>query len=274
MPELTRPELERQGCSSGKKEGVKVGVLKYPTEQPEKSPPVPRKMTALGKKVVKGGLSVFLSGALEAPKPLPPPPVTPKVEGPAWGGVNIPKGSASLLTIQTQQKYEPKYDFGQAVKVGSGKGLAGDKVHVTPKHAESATIVVEETEASSTRVPLIQFVRTSPIAVNPRSSSRGQPDNSPPPWAAATPGTNALSLRDIQMQQVCYQSLWSLCSRFLLSFLLWGQSLSAEFFTLHQVYSQQQLLKLLNICVAVPASCSVCLCPDGNDTDCTSHCLS
>ncbi|BBN02425.1 inhibitor of Bruton tyrosine kinase [Marchantia polymorpha subsp. ruderalis] len=202
MPELTRPELERQGCSSGKKEGVKVGVLKYPTEQPEKSPPVPRKMTALGKKVVKGGLSVFLSGALEAPKPLPPPPVTPKVEGPAWGGVNIPKGSASLLTIQTQQKYEPKYDFGQAVKVGSGKGLAGDKVHVTPKHAESATIVVEETEASSTRVPLIQFVRTSPIAVNPRSSSRGQPDNSPPPWAAATPGTNALSLRDIQMQQV------------------------------------------------------------------------
>lgn len=60
------------------------------------------------KKSKRGGLSMFLSGALEAPpKPAavsPPPP--PKVEGPAWGGAHMPKGPATLREIQTQQTGE------------------------------------------------------------------------------------------------------------------------------------------------------------------------
>ncbi|KAL2643085.1 hypothetical protein R1flu_010672 [Riccia fluitans] len=190
------------GMSSGSKQVNKVGTPKFVGEQAERSPPLPRKMTTLGKKVVKGGLSVFLSGALEAPKVLPPsPPIMPKVEAPAWGGANIPKGSASLVAIQRQQKSEPKIDFGQAVKIGSGKSSFGDRGSSFSNPANSTPAVVDEADINSARIPLSQFVRTSPIAVNSRGSAPSQPDNSPPPWAAATFGTTAPSIRDIQMQQ-------------------------------------------------------------------------
>ncbi|KAL3696325.1 hypothetical protein R1sor_010401 [Riccia sorocarpa] len=200
-PEKQSVDAASTGSSTGSKQVRKVGVPKFVVEQAERSPPIPRKMATLGKKVVKGGLSVFLSGALEAPKVLPPcPPVTPKVEGPAWGGVNIPKGSASLLTIQKQQRSEPKIDFGKALKVGSGKGSA-DRGSSSSKPLDPGPAVADEADTSTTRIPLSQFVRTSPIAVSSRGSARGQPDNSPPPWAAATSGITAPSLRDIQMQQ-------------------------------------------------------------------------
>ncbi|PWA75752.1 ankyrin repeat family protein / regulator of chromosome condensation (RCC1) family protein [Artemisia annua] len=60
------------------------------------------------KKNRKGGLSMFLSGALDdTPKIVtPPPPVTPKSERPAWGCAKIPKGpmgSTSLREIQDEQ---------------------------------------------------------------------------------------------------------------------------------------------------------------------------
>ena len=68
----------------------------------------PSQSTSSKKKNRKGGLSLFLSGALDdTPKPrLPAPvvPVTPKHEGPAWGGAKITKGPASLRDIQSEQR--------------------------------------------------------------------------------------------------------------------------------------------------------------------------
>ncbi|KAF9670228.1 hypothetical protein SADUNF_Sadunf13G0046500 [Salix dunnii] len=56
------------------------------------------------KKNRKGGLSMFLSGALdEAPRDAAPPPPTPRSEGPAWGGAKVSKESASLRQIQDEQ---------------------------------------------------------------------------------------------------------------------------------------------------------------------------
>ncbi|CAA3023845.1 Macro domain-containing protein XCC3184 [Olea europaea subsp. europaea] len=52
----------------------------------------------------KGGLSMFLSGALDdIPKSVAPPPMIPKIEGPAWDGAKISKGSTTLREIQDEQ---------------------------------------------------------------------------------------------------------------------------------------------------------------------------
>lgn len=65
------------------------------------------------KSAKRGGLSMFLSGALEAvaAAPTPPPlPTPPKQDGPAWGGVGVSPGpprSTSLREIQTQQGFAP-----------------------------------------------------------------------------------------------------------------------------------------------------------------------
>ncbi|KAI3988517.1 hypothetical protein MKX01_026331 [Papaver californicum] len=73
---------------------------------PKKSIPNTQKKTlpaAASKKKKKGGLSMFLSGALDdAPRDIAPPP-PPKSKGPAWGGVKISSGSASLRDIQSKQ---------------------------------------------------------------------------------------------------------------------------------------------------------------------------
>ncbi|KAG4166932.1 hypothetical protein ERO13_A13G165100v2 [Gossypium hirsutum] len=60
--------------------------------------------TTTKKKNRKGGLSMFLSGALDdAPKHILLPPPTPRSEGPAWGGAKVLKGKASLREIQDEQ---------------------------------------------------------------------------------------------------------------------------------------------------------------------------
>jgi hypothetical protein len=60
--------------------------------------------TSSKKKNKKGGLSMFLSGALDdTHKDVAPPPPTPKTEGPAWGGAIISKGRTSLREIQDEQ---------------------------------------------------------------------------------------------------------------------------------------------------------------------------
>lgn len=102
------------------------------------------------KKAKKGGLSMFLSGALEAPpKPLtPPPPPVPKVDGPAWGGTHMPKGTASLRDIQTQQSVQLIQSKGSvlgAVEISPsakltsvGKALNGDKITTGTNPSEMA----------------------------------------------------------------------------------------------------------------------------------------
>ncbi|XP_062189069.1 uncharacterized protein LOC133892363 isoform X2 [Phragmites australis] len=139
------------------------------------------------KKNRKGGLSLFLSGALDdTPKPSPPTPVvpaTPKHEGPAWGGAKITKGPASLRDIQSEQRKtnEP----------------------ITTKAKDR----FENSPDAAGRVRLSSFIpdaRSSPIAVTPaRAVPASEGDRSTPPWSSSATSPNVLrpSLRDIQIQQ-------------------------------------------------------------------------
>ncbi|KAG7580614.1 hypothetical protein ISN44_As08g003950 [Arabidopsis suecica] len=75
-------------------------------------------MAANKKKNSKGGLSMFLTGALDdIPKPVVAPLPKPKVEGPGWGGAKISKGLSSLQDIQDEQSktrpHEPLSDVGK-----------------------------------------------------------------------------------------------------------------------------------------------------------------
>lgn len=139
--------------------------------------------TSTKKKNKKGGLSMFLSGALDdTPKNIPPP--TPKSEGPAWGGAKMAKSSMSLRDIQNEQSktmeacMKPKENHEDSVKV-TGAG----QVRL------SSFLPVES---------------SSPMAVKPTQvvpASEG--DKSAPPWSSS--GTSPIyrpSLRNIQMQQV------------------------------------------------------------------------
>jgi hypothetical protein len=86
-----------------------------PTSWPSaSSSPVSTKSLKPKKSAKRGGLSMFLSGALEAvaaaPNPPPLAPTPPKPEGPAWGGVTASPGpakAASLRDIQSQQGFTP-----------------------------------------------------------------------------------------------------------------------------------------------------------------------
>ncbi|CAL5078474.1 unnamed protein product [Urochloa decumbens] len=150
----------------------------------EKKPSQP---TSSKKKNRRGGLSLFLSGALDnTPKPsLPAPvvPVTPKHEGPAWGGAKITKGPASLRDIQSEQR------------------KTNDPVMAKAKDR------FESSPDSAGRVRLSSFIpdaRSSPIAVTPVPVvPSSESDKSTPPWSssATSPNVSRPSLRDIQMQQ-------------------------------------------------------------------------
>lgn len=145
------------------------------------------------KKNKKGGLSMFLSGALdEVPKEVaPPPPPTPKNDGPAWGGAKFLKGPSTLREIQDQQS-----------KIVKGNKLAEVKVKVEDL----------SDFGSGGKIKLSSFLLSSPIPVAPtRSSQASDGDKNTPPWAASVtpPQSSRLSLRDIQMQQVKKQGLSS-----------------------------------------------------------------
>ncbi|GAU23961.1 hypothetical protein TSUD_327620 [Trifolium subterraneum] len=138
------------------------------------------------KKNKKGGLSMFLSGALdESPKEVsPPPPPTPKNDGPAWGGAKFSKGSTSLREIQDEQ----------SKIMGNKPAGVKDKVD-------------DLTDFGSVgKIKLSSFLHSSPIpvVVSTRSPQASDGDKNTPPWAAPVtpPQTSRLSLRDIQMQQV------------------------------------------------------------------------
>ncbi|XP_057984022.1 uncharacterized protein LOC131168537 isoform X1 [Malania oleifera] len=135
------------------------------------------------KKNKKGGLSMFLSGALDdAPKDVSPPPAIPKNEGPAWGGRKISKGSTSLRDIQDEQS---------KTKVNQ---LVGNK---------------DEVEGlidgrSDGKIRLSSFLPSNPIPVASAHASQ-VPDGErcTPPWASSgtPPFHSRPSLRDIQLQQ-------------------------------------------------------------------------
>lgn len=142
--------------------------------------------TASKKKSKKGGLSMFLSGALDnnfkdiTPPPPPPPP---KIDGPAWGGAKIAKGPTSLREIQNEQR---KTD-------GTCSSLNKD-------HGEESF----DGNRDGGKILLSSFLSSKPIPVAPaRPSQVADGERSTPPWVAS--GTPPLqsrpSLRDIQMQQ-------------------------------------------------------------------------
>ncbi|KAK9290069.1 hypothetical protein L1049_008233 [Liquidambar formosana] len=141
--------------------------------------------TTSKKKNKKGGLSMFLSGALDdVPKAAPPPPPpTPKSEGPAWGGAKISKGSSSLREIQDEQSKTKK---NQPIRY---------KDHVED--------LLDDRGGGKT--PLSSFLPSNPIPVVSACTSQVyEGERNTPPWAASS-GTPPLlsrpSLRDIQMQQ-------------------------------------------------------------------------
>ncbi|XP_060197497.1 uncharacterized protein LOC132626594 isoform X2 [Lycium barbarum] len=132
------------------------------------------------KKNRKGGLSMFLSGALDdVPKVVVPPPVLQKSEGPAWGGAKVKKGSASLREIQDEQS-----------KVIDTKSL---KLR-DPVEDPSG-------DSSGGKLRLSSFLQSSPIPMS-QTPSVSDVEKNTPPWAASgTPPLVRLSLRDIQQQQ-------------------------------------------------------------------------
>ena len=195
------------------------------------------------KKHRKGGLSMFLTGALDKAPPMKVPadaPIIPKVEGPAWGGVQRSKDLSSLLEIQSQQTEEPGSSLSNVLveqfpqspmplKVIKGKQAAGGSIKGSKKHSESHEVVLDgNNDAGTSRISLKQFIHTSPpIAVTPNKAIKviasGSNGNSPTPWAgssnsptpwmgsnnsstpwagSSSPLTSAYSFRDIQVEQV------------------------------------------------------------------------
>lgn len=136
------------------------------------------------KKNRKGGLSMFLSGALDEPSKevvSPPPPPSPKSEGPAWGGSKTSKLSASLREIQNEQS----------------KSINNLPVRNKEKPEEIP-------DRGNGKVLLSSFLASNPIPVAPaRTTQLSDGDKSTPPWAASgtPPHLSRPSLRDIQMQQ-------------------------------------------------------------------------
>ncbi|XP_022718863.1 uncharacterized protein LOC111277027 isoform X3 [Durio zibethinus] len=138
---------------------------------------------ATKKKNRKGGLSLFLSGALDdTAKHATPSPPTPRSEGPAWGGAKVSKGSASLREIQDEQS----------------------KIQVTQLSGSKNQVEDLFDGRSEGKMLLSSFLPSKPIpVVSVQSSQASDVERSTPPWAASgtPPYLSRPSLRDIQMQQ-------------------------------------------------------------------------
>ncbi|KAG7960331.1 hypothetical protein I3843_10G117400 [Carya illinoinensis] len=134
------------------------------------------------KKNKKGGLSMFLSGALDdTQKDVPPP--TPRSEGPAWGGPKIAKGCTSLREIQDEQS----------------------KIKASPSSRIKDQVEDISDGKSDGKILLSSFLPSNPIpmVVSACTSQASDDERSTPPWAASgtPPHLSRPSLRDIQKQQ-------------------------------------------------------------------------
>ncbi|XP_059646495.1 uncharacterized protein LOC132293164 [Cornus florida] len=147
---------------------------------PRSSSPSPK---ASKKKNKKGGLSMFLSGALDdIPKDAAPPPTVPKNEGPAWGGAKVSKGSTSLREIQDEQ---------QKTK-GNHPIRSKDQVE-DPSDGKNGGKFRLSSILPSNPIPVVS-THTSQVSDGERST---------PPWTASgtPPFHSRPSFRDIQLQQ-------------------------------------------------------------------------
>ncbi|ESQ49713.1 hypothetical protein EUTSA_v10019953mg [Eutrema salsugineum] len=159
------------------------------SQKKENPPDSPRSKklatTANKKKNRKGGLSMFLTGALDdIPKPVVAPPPKPKNEGPAWGGAKISKGFSSLRDIQDEQSKTHPHE-----PVRTSKHQLGD----------------EASGKTEGKILLSSFLTSKPIPVeSARSLQQSDMERGTPPWASSEtpPHISRPSLRDIQMQQV------------------------------------------------------------------------
>lgn len=155
------------------------------------------------KKKKKGGLSMFLSGALDdSPKAMVPSPPTPKVEGPAWGGNKISKGRTSLRDIQDEQSKTKE------CKTTRNKDQVED-----PLDSKSGGKVLLSSFLPSTPIPMVSTGGTSQVPDGERGT---------PPWASSgtPPQISRPSLRDIQWQQV-----WQITSRLCVLIYVYKQNL-------------------------------------------------
>lgn len=159
------------------------------SQKKENPPDSPRSKklatTANKKKNRKGGLSMFLTGALDNnPKPVVVPPPKPKNEGPAWGGAKIPKGSSSLRDIQDEQSKTQPHE-----PIRISKNQSSDD-HSSVK-----------TEG---KILLSSFLTSKPIPVVSTRGLQQSDVERGTPWVSSKtpPNSSRPSLRDIQMQQV------------------------------------------------------------------------
>ncbi|XP_024983097.1 uncharacterized protein LOC112519285 isoform X3 [Cynara cardunculus var. scolymus] len=142
-----------------------------------------RSASSSKKKNRKGGLSMFLNGALDdILKKDPSPPPTPKSEAPAWGGATILKGSTSLRKIQDEQ----------------GKTM-GNK----PAARKKDPLEVLPDVSIGDEYMLSSFFPSKPIPVASITSQVLDSERSTPPWVpSGTPPLGSRpSLRGIQLQQ-------------------------------------------------------------------------
>ncbi|CAA7041057.1 unnamed protein product [Microthlaspi erraticum] len=159
------------------------------SQKKENPPDSPRSKklatTASKKKNRKGGLSMFLTGALDNnPKPVVAPPPKPKNEGPAWGGAKIPKGSSSLRDIQDEQSKTHPHE---------------------PIRTSKNQLIDDSCAKTEGKILLSSFLTSKPIpVVSTRGLQQLDVERGTPPWVSSKtpPNSSRPSLRDIQMQQV------------------------------------------------------------------------
>ncbi|KAI3696818.1 hypothetical protein L6452_29388 [Arctium lappa] len=153
--------------------------------------PESKRSASSKKKNRKGGLSMFLNGALDdTPKKDPSPPPTPKSEGPAWGGAAILKGSTSLRKIQDEQ---------------------GKTMGIKPTARKKDALEVLHDVGIGEEYTLSSFFPSKPIPVASIASQVPDVERSTPPWVSSgTPPLGSCpSLRGIQLQQVKKQQTLS-----------------------------------------------------------------